>query len=121
MRTVHGLPGWLRKTRHTGEADARSCLRNRQLVGLHGERVAAVLSSERSTLHEVAQRLLQEEGVAAGVVEQERRGRLGKLGVGERQRIVRLQRPELELDVAVPVPPAGQLPEAPAGTSGSER
>ena len=58
--------------------------------GAHGELVAAVLDAERAALDEVAQRLLEEERVAAGTLGEQLGDRLGQTPVGRVVTSVRL-------------------------------
>src|SRR5439155_18725016 len=78
---------------------------------------AAVLPLERSPLGQVTERLLEEEGVAAGAFRQEFGDRIRQLAVraarGEGAARVERQRPELDLAVAVWVELARPLAEAP--------
>jgi hypothetical protein len=87
--------------------------RNPELGDADCQLVAPVLASKGTALDEVAQRLLEEERVAAGPVEKEVRDACGKLGVHDRERLVPSQRTELELAVAVRITLPGELAELP--------
>ena len=82
-----------------------------------GELVPAVLAAQRAPLHEVAQRLLEEERVAAGAVRELIRDRGGQLGAGrasgEHPACLRVEHRQLELVIAVRVPPARMVAQVP--------
>ena len=82
-----------------------------------GELVPTVLTAQRASLHEVAQRLLEEERVAAGAVRELIRDRGGQLGAGrasgEHPARLRVERGELELVIAVRVSPARVVAQVP--------
>ena len=90
---------------------------DRELVRAHAELPAAVLALERTALHEVLERLLEEERVAAGALGEDLGDLLGHLPLGrvadEGPARVRGERPELDLTVAMRVELAGALTEVP--------